>query len=254
MGRKIRTGALLMLVLAMIYTQQAVIYAQNEAEKNMKKTTESENLDGTNGEDKEQEKPGGEEEDKEQEKPGGEEGDKEQEKPGGEDEDKDKEPEQPEIKRYELEISKADGKNGYYLSKPSVMITHNGAYGTTVYELKHGEDTLLQGRIKYIVSQEAEEQKTKISLEGEVFEEGKNILHVFMEDEEGNVIPEYDETIEIRIDTQSPTVKDFLPGIRRKRGFVWYQKMVHGEARLIRLHVMLGIKLLENQRRISQSF
>ena len=152
MGRKIRTGALLMLVLAMIYTQQAVIYAQNEEEKNMKKTTESENSDGTNGEDKEQEKP------------------------GGEDEDKDKEPEQPEIKRYELEISKADGKNGYYLSKPSVMITHNGAYGTTVYELKHGEDTLLQGRIKYIVSQEAEEQKTKISLEGEVFEEGKNII------------------------------------------------------------------------------
>ena len=45
----------------MIYTQQAVIYAQNEAEKNMKKTTESENSDGTNGEDKEQEKPGGEE-------------------------------------------------------------------------------------------------------------------------------------------------------------------------------------------------
>ena len=39
MGRKIRTGALLILVLAMIYTQQAVIYAQNEAEKNMKKTT-----------------------------------------------------------------------------------------------------------------------------------------------------------------------------------------------------------------------
>ena len=76
MGRKIRTGALLILVLAMIYTQQAVIYAQNEAEKNMKKTTESENSDGTNGEDKEQEKPGGEEGDKEQEKPGGEEGDK----------------------------------------------------------------------------------------------------------------------------------------------------------------------------------
>ena len=58
MGRKIRTGALLILVLAMIYTQQAVIYAQNEAEKNMKKTTESGNSDGTNGEDKEQEKPG----------------------------------------------------------------------------------------------------------------------------------------------------------------------------------------------------
>ena len=53
MGRKIRTGALLILVLAMIYTQQAVIYAQNEAEKNMKKATESENSDGTNGEDKE---------------------------------------------------------------------------------------------------------------------------------------------------------------------------------------------------------
>ena len=69
MGRKIRTGALLILVLAMIYTQQAVIYAQNEAEKNMKKTIESENSDGTNGEDKEPEKPGEEEGDKEQEKP-----------------------------------------------------------------------------------------------------------------------------------------------------------------------------------------
>ena len=37
MGRKIRTGALLILVLAMIYTQQAVIYAQNEAEKKHEK-------------------------------------------------------------------------------------------------------------------------------------------------------------------------------------------------------------------------
>ena len=51
MGRKIRTGALLILVLAMIYTQQAVIYAQNEAEKNIKKTTEPEN----SGENKEPE-------------------------------------------------------------------------------------------------------------------------------------------------------------------------------------------------------
>ena len=42
MGRKIRTGALLILVLAMIYTQQAVIYAQNEAEKNMKKRSREE--------------------------------------------------------------------------------------------------------------------------------------------------------------------------------------------------------------------
>ena len=41
MGRKIRTGALLILVLAMIYTQQAVIYAQNEAEKNIKKFTKN---------------------------------------------------------------------------------------------------------------------------------------------------------------------------------------------------------------------
>ena len=33
MGRKIRTGALLILVLVMIYTQQAVIYAQNRGQK-----------------------------------------------------------------------------------------------------------------------------------------------------------------------------------------------------------------------------
>ena len=219
MGRKIRTGALLILVMAMIYTQQAVIYAQNEAEKNIKKTTETEN----SGENKEPEQPGGEEGDKEPEhkepeQPGGEEGDKEPEQPGGEE--GDKEPEQPEIKRYELEIPKADGKNGYYISKPSVMITHNGCYGTTVYELKHGEDTLSQGRIEYTGPQAAEEQKTKLSLESEVFEEGKNILHLFMEDEEGDVIPEYDETIEILIDTQSPTVTLEAP-----EGFsTWYQK------------------------------
>ena len=219
MGRKIRTGALLILVLAMIYTQQAVIYAQNEAEKNIKKTTETEN----SGENKEPEQSGGEEGDKEPEhkepeQPGGEEGDKEPEQPGGEE--GDKEPEQSEIKRYELEIPKADGKNGYYISKPSVMIIHNGCYGTTVYELKHGEDTLSQGRIEYTGPQAAEEQKTKLSLESEVFEEGKNILHLFMEDEEGDVIPEYDETIEILIDTQSPTVTLEAP-----EGFsTWYQK------------------------------
>ena len=41
-----------------------------------------------------------------------------------------------------------------------------------------------------------------------------------MEDEEGNVIPEYDETIEILIDTQSPTVTLEAP-----EGFsTWYQK------------------------------
>ena len=100
------------------------------------------------------------------------------------------------------------------------MITHNGCYGTTVYELKHGEDTLSQGRIEYTGPQAAEEQKTKLSLESEVFEEGKNILHLFMEDEEGDVILEYDETIEILIDTQSPTVTLEAP-----EGFsTWYQK------------------------------
>ena len=35
---------------------------------------------------------------------------------------------------------------------------------------------------------------------------------------------------------------------------MWYQKMVHGEARLIRSYVMLGIKLLENQRRDQSEF
>ena len=44
MGRKIRTGALLILVLAMIYTQQAVIYAQNEAEKNKRSQEEKKGI------------------------------------------------------------------------------------------------------------------------------------------------------------------------------------------------------------------
>ena len=141
MGRKMRNGALLMLVLVIIYTQQAVIYAQNESESVAAKTTETEN-------DGEQDKSGGEEGDKEEpEKPGGE-GDKEEpEKPGGEgDKEEPEEPEKPEIRKYNMEIPKADGKNGYYLSKPSIKIAHNGYYGTTVYELKHGEEIFSEGR------------------------------------------------------------------------------------------------------------
>ena len=54
----------------------------------------------------------------------------------------------PRLRDMSWKSPRADGKNGYYLSKPSVMITHNGAYGTTVYELKHGEDTLVTGENK----------------------------------------------------------------------------------------------------------
>lgn len=208
MGRKIRNGALLVLVLAMIYTQQAVIYAQNEPGR----------IDISDvGNKEEPENPGGEDGDKEEpENPGGEDGNKEEpENPGG-----DKEPE---IEKYELEIPKAEGKNGYYLSKPSVKITHNGYYGTTVYELKRGENILSQGRLKCEKNEEEGEEKnekTEIYLEQEIFREGQNILHIFMEDEEGNVIPEYEEMIEFLVDTQKPALTLEAP-----EGFSnWYQK------------------------------
>ena len=218
MGRKMRNGALLMLVLVIIYTQQAVIYAQNESESVAAKTTETEN-------DGEQDKSGGEEGDKEEpEKPGGE-GDKEEpEKPGGEgDKEEPEEPEKPEIRKYNMEIPKADGKNGYYLSKPSIKIAHNGYYGTTVYELKHGEEIFSEGRLKCEKTEEEggeKNDKTEIYLEQELFGEGRNILHIFMEDEEGNPIPEYEEKIEFLVDTQKPVLTLEAP-----EGFsTWYQK------------------------------
>ena len=196
MGRKIRNGALLILVLAMIYTQQAVIYAQNEPGRiDFSDAENKEESEKTEGEDKE-----------------------ELENPGG-----DKEPEKPKIKRYELEIPKAEGKNGYYLSKPSVKITHHGYYGTTVYELKHGEEILSQGRLKCEKIEEEggeKDEKTEIYLEQEIFGEGQNILHIFMEDEEGNMIPEYEEMIEFLVDTQKPALTLEAP-----EGFsTWYQK------------------------------
>ena len=275
MGRKIRNGALLILVLAIIYTQQAVIYAQNEAGITTIKTVgelgdneESENPGGEDGGKEDTDNSGEEDGDGDKEdpdNPGSEDGDKEDtdnsgeedgdkevpdtpepDNPGGEDGDK-----KPEIKKYELEIPDADGKNGYYISKPVIKVTHNGCYGATVYELKHGEEIRVQGKIKCEKSEEEEkrkgndsesriqklfqviksigrigeedgeeQEKTEITLGQEAFEEGKNILHIFMVDEEGNRIPEYDETIEFLIDTQSPTLALAAP-----EGFsTWYQK------------------------------
>lgn len=244
MGRKIRSGVLLVLVLAIIYTQQSVIYAQNETGR-IPKTEGAGNPDGesTAGEGTGESKNDGGDSDigndknsgsnvdsGEPENPGGEDGDKEELGNGGEDGDKE-EPEKPEIKKYTLVIPNPDGKNGYYISKPTVKITHNGCYGTTIYEMKCGDENVVQGKLeckeknesrmkKLIRTVKRYSNKTEVFLGSETLGEGRNILHVSMEDEEGNLIPEYDEVIEIMVDTQKPRLKLNAPD-----GFdVWYQK------------------------------
>ena len=259
MGRKVRSGVLLVLILAIIYTQQSVIYAQNGTGRITKTAGDNANFETTDGENHEEtEKPGGESGDKKDTGNSSGDGEKEdsgnsgesqdKEEPGNSDkEDGDKEePEKHEIKKYTLEVPAADGKNGYYISKPTVKITHNGCYGTTIYEVKCGGQITVQGRLEceeepeadgknesgmkkmirivksYMERQKSDDnlKKTGISLTPETFGEGTNFLHISMEDEEGNPVPEYDETMKILVDTQKPELVLGVP-----EGFNnWYQK------------------------------
>lgn len=193
MGRKMRSSVLLVLVLILIYTQQAVIYAQNDGGQ-----VEVQVIENTD----EIEQP---------------------ELPEVPDS-----PEQSKVEKYNLEMPEVDGNNGYYVTKPLVKIVHNGRYGATLYELKSGESIFAQGRLECeeengkttVIDKKDEEWKKEVVLDPEVFQEGMNRLHMTMEDEEGNLLPEYEATIDFLIDTKEPTVE-----LRAPEGFsTWYQK------------------------------
>lgn len=177
MGRKIKSVAMLLVVMILIYYQHVpVIYAEGE-------DVQDEFQEG---------------------------GEVTEEDIG---EDSEQEPEEdPVIERYQLNYPQADGREGYYVTAPEIEIIHMGEAGTTIYQI-HNEDTVLaEGRLS------AEDNTAKIP--GDQLAEGINILAVYMEDEAGVKVEEYDSTTEIRLDTQAPQLKMTASG-----GFdTWHQK------------------------------
>ncbi len=243
MGKRIKSVALLCVILSLIYTQHSAI---SYAETDVGKQTEggkSENIEGEGGnkepekpekpegedgdkEPEKPEKPEGEDGDKEPEKPEkpeGEDGDKEPEKPEkpeGEDGDKepekpekpegedgDKEPEKPEkpmIKKFSVKVPKAAGNSGYYTEKPDIQIVHNSECGVTKYYLKKGEQFWVRGSIK--------EKGRKAEISGERLEDGEYVLVVWMEDDAKKRLEEMTLEKTLKIDSREPDVQMHVQG------------------------------------------
>lgn len=148
---------------------------------------------------------GGNEKDEENEK---DEGDKKEENGDGESGGEDEEP----VRKYELKLPMADGENGYYITAPEIEIRHVSSKGKTVYSLKNGKKVRIKGELK--------KENECVILSGESLGEGKNILSLYMEDEKGARLEEFNLIKDILLDTQRPSVE-----VNSSNGFdVWYQK------------------------------
>lgn len=102
------------------------------------------------------------------------------------------------ISRYELELSEADGKNGYYVTAPVICITHVSQRGKTVYCLKNNGEISIEGKLG--------NTGDKLVLSGGQFAEGENNLTVYMEDETGTRLDDTAQTKRILLDTEMPEI------------------------------------------------
>jgi len=203
MGGKIKSILLLVVLMIMIYCQHSpVLHAE-----------ESKNVWGYFAEDGTDRKESGKdvsgqgiEEEKEKE-----DGEIEPEK--GEPEEV--EPEEPEpIKEYELKLEKPNGRNGYYITAPKVRLCHVSKRGCTVYRLENSGKVRAEGKL--------EREGDSIALSEEQFGEGTNVLVLYMEDETGDRLIEYDRIEKIILDTKAPVIDVSAPN-----GFdAWYQQEV----------------------------
>ncbi len=118
------------------------------------------------------------------------------------------------IEEYKIDIPKVNGKNGYYTQKPQIMICHVSEAGVTKYCLKQGDKKLEEKTLK--------EKGEKVLIGEKKFLEGKNVLHIWMEDEEGKKLEKYETRREFLIDTKAPEIQMSVPN-----GFdAWYQGQV----------------------------
>lgn len=131
---------------------------------------------------------------------------------GGDEDDKEEETPPEPIKKYKLTSTKPDGQEDYYVTHPVVKLEHVSGRGITCYKLKCGKKVKAEGKL------DDTGKKTK-NLKEE-FGEGKNVLTVWMEDEEGKRVDEMDTTKEFYVDTKPPEFQ-----FAAADGFDhWYQK------------------------------
>lgn len=118
------------------------------------------------------------------------------------------------VEKYEFYIPEVNGKSGYYIKKPRVIIHHISEVGVTKYCLKREDGECEEGILK--------EKEEKVVIEENAFSEGENQLYIWMEDENGEKIEKFAMKKEILIDTKEPEIQMSAP-----KGFdTWYQQSV----------------------------
>ncbi len=145
------------------------------------------------------------------------------------------------IEKYEVDIPPENGEHGYYTKKPEIVISHISEAGVTKYYVKHGD--------KKTEERSLEKKGDKAVIGGKNFSEGKNILHIWMEDEKGEKLEKYELKKEILIDSKAPDIEMSVP-----KGFdTWYQGKVmlyaKGEdtgSKGVKLTCKVGGRTLEN--------
>lgn len=117
------------------------------------------------------------------------------------------------MQEYQLEYKQPDGREGYYVTKPEVRVTHREPKGRTLIRFTAGDGTVVE---KMIV-EEGEEVISE-----DLFTEGRNVLEIWMEEisqEETKQEKQYVQKIEFPIDTSLPLLQVQAPS-----GFdTWYQ-------------------------------
>ena len=129
-----------------------------------------------------------------------------------EEKDAEEDPEEEKIVQFALSYPETDGKNGYYVTVPKVCLQHISETGTTVYQLCRNDEVVQEGKL--------EKKDEEVCFDEAQLADGKNVLTVFMEDEDGMRIPEYDMEHEFWLDLTAPQFH-----MEAENGFdVWYQK------------------------------
>lgn len=107
------------------------------------------------------------------------------------------EPTPPEpIIKFEKECSEPDGENGYYVTIPKVTLHHVSKRGETVFRLTQGDKVLGKGKLT--------EENKKYTIPKEWFRQGEQKLDVWMEDENGEKQEDFQWEKTFRIDLSAP--------------------------------------------------
>lgn len=201
MGRKVKYIAVIMISIFFMWQQAQVSYADDQisAEPGVEAVESNEKADGDKTDDTEKED--GTEENNGTENGG------------------DSEVEEKPTELYQIDFRKADGKNGYYRTKPEVMITHQDERAVTKFRLINPEN---QEKQEPSIEDELSMAGEKFTIPEEKFSEGKNRLSIWMEDQDGQKIENTESEKEFLIDTCPPDIQASVPA-----GFdTWYKKGV----------------------------